>query len=302
MPLDAVSTLWLKDAALELSSRTHIMGVINVTPDSFSDGGRFIGGYRGGRPDFTLAVETALKMAEDGADIIDVGGESTRPGAERLPLEEELARVVPVIEGIRKHSNVPVSIDTYKSETAKAAVLAGASIINDISGGGLDPDMLPLAASVGAAVILMHIKGTPADMQREPHYEDVVREVKDYLAERADMAVSSGIPRDRILVDPGIGFGKTMRHNLELINRIGEIAALGYPVVLGTSRKAFIGRLTGVSEATDRLEGTIASCVVGIVRGAKVIRVHDVRAAKRAATVADAILRAGGQCLTSSVK
>ncbi len=292
MPLDTVSTLRLKDAVLELSSRTHIMGVINVTPDSFSDGGRFIRGDRGGRPDFMLAVETALKMAEDGADIIDVGGESTRPGAERLPLEEELARVVPVIEGIRKHSDVPVSIDTYKSETAKAAVLAGASIINDISGGGFDPDMLPLAASAGAAVILMHIKGTPADMQKEPHYEDVVREVKDYLAERAKEAVSAGVPRDKILVDPGIGFGKTVRHNLELINRLDEIAALGYPVVLGTSRKAFIGRLTGVAEAKDRLDGTIASCVVGIVRGAKVIRVHDVRAAKRAATVADAILKA----------
>lgn len=292
MPLDTASTLRLKDAVLELSSRTHIMGVINVTPDSFSDGGRFIRGDSGGRPDFMLAVETALRMAEDGADVIDVGGESTRPGAAILPLEEELERVIPVIEGIRKRSNIPISIDTYKPETAKAAVLAGASIINDISGGGFAPEMLPLAASVGAAVILMHIKGTPADMQKDPHYDDVVREVRDYLAARAEKAVSSGVSRDRILVDPGIGFGKTVRHNLELINRLDEIAALGYPVALGTSRKAFIGRLTGGADAKDRLEGTIASCVVGIVRGAKVIRVHDVRAAKRAATVADAILRA----------
>ena len=290
MPLDTVSTLRLKDAVLELSSRTHIMGVINVTPDSFSDGGRFI---KGGKPNYSRAIEAALKMADDGADVIDVGGESTRPGAAILPIEEELARVTPVIEGIRRHSSVPISIDTYKPETAKAAVLAGASIINDISGGGLDPDMLPLAASVGAAVILMHIKGTPADMQKDPHYDEVIHEVRDYLAERVEKAVSSGVPRDKILVDPGIGFGKTVRHNLELINRLDEIAALGYPVVLGTSRKAFIGRLTGAAEAKDRLEGTIASCVVGIVRGANVIRVHDVKAAKRAATVADAILRAG---------
>jgi dihydropteroate synthase len=295
----------LGDRVLELSSKTHIMGVINITPDSFSDGGRFNRGGRfecdGGRfeeikpfrPDYSKAIEAALKMAEEGADIIDVGGESTRPGADAIPHEEETARVLPVIEGIRKHSGIPVSIDTFKSRTAIAALTAGASIINDISGLAFDPDMAGAAAKTGAAIIIMHIKGTPAGMQADPRYADLIGEVKSYLASGIDKAKAAGVHDDRILIDPGIGFGKTAEHNLELIARLKELAALGYPVVLGVSRKAFIGRLAGGAPASDRLEGTIAASVLGIANGATIIRAHDVKAIRRAADVADAILRAG---------
>jgi dihydropteroate synthase len=297
--------LRLGDLVLELSSKTHIMGVINITPDSFSDGGRF---NRGGRfesrrgrfeeikpfqPDYSKAIEAALKMAEEGADIIDVGGESTRPGADAISHQEETARVLPVIEGIRKHSGIPVSIDTFKSRTALAALAAGASIINDISGLAFDPDMAGAAVKTGAAIIIMHIKGTPADMQTGPRYADLVGEVKSYLASAINKAKAAGVPEDRILIDPGIGFGKTAEHNLELIARLKELAGLGCPVVLGVSRKAFIGRLTGGAPASDRLEGTIAASVLGIANGANIIRAHDVKAARRAADVADAILRAG---------
>ncbi|MGA2193349.1 MAG: dihydropteroate synthase [Nitrospirota bacterium] len=282
--------LRLKDITLDLSSRTHIMGVLNITPDSFSDAGRFM---PGGSADCGMAVEAALMMADDGADIIDIGGESTRPGAGLVTTREELARVLPVIQGIREHSGVPISIDTYKSKTASEAVAAGASIINDISGLGFDDKMAGVAYATGAAVVLQHIKGTPDDMQKDPHYDDVVSEVAAFLEERAGKALLAGISRDRIIIDPGIGFGKTAEHNLALINRLDVIAGLGYPVLLGTSRKAFIGRLTGGAPASDRLEGTVASSVIGIVRGANIIRVHDVKAAARAATVADAILKEG---------
>jgi dihydropteroate synthase len=285
--------LSLGDVTLDLDARTHIMGVLNVTPDSFSDGGLFMGPGASGAPDYAKAVESALRMVEEGADIIDIGGESTRPGAKSVTQEEEIKRVLPVIEGLRRHSPVPVSIDTYKSGTARAALEAGASIINDISAGAFDPDMAAVAAGTGAAIILMHIKGAPPDMQERPEYGDVVSEVCGYLAERAGNFRDAGVLPERILIDPGIGFGKTVTHNLALINRLDEIKALGYPLVLGVSRKAFIGKLTGGAEASDRLEGTIAASVIGIVRGADIIRVHDVRAARRAAAVADAVLREG---------
>ncbi len=288
--------LKLGDRVLELSSKTHIMGVINITPDSFSDGGRFDSGGQLDKkhpfqPDYSKAIEAALRMAEEGADIIDVGGESTRPGANAISHEEETARVLPVIEGIRKHSDIPVSIDTFKSATALAALTAGASIINDISGLTFDPDMAGAAARTGAAIIIMHIKGTPADMQADPRYSDLLGEVKSYLISGIGKAKAAGVPEDRILIDPGIGFGKNTEHNLELIARLKELAALGYPVVLGVSRKAFIGRLTGGAPASDRLEGTIAASVLGIANGANIIRVHDVKAARRAADVADAVLK-----------
>ncbi|MBI5695915.1 MAG: dihydropteroate synthase [Nitrospirae bacterium] len=273
------------------------MGILNVTPDSFSDGGRFVvgGGRVDGfsRVDVAAAVEAALLMAEAGADIIDVGGESTRPGSDRVSPDEEQARVVPVIEGIRKRSGIPISIDTYKAATALAAVRAGADIINDISGLAFDPDMPKAAADSGAALVVMHIKGTPEDMQKDPRYEDLMGEVTGFLAAGAEKALLAGVPGDRILVDPGIGFGKTLAHNLELINRLDELARLGYPVVLGVSRKAFIGRLTGADDPTDRGDGSVAAAVMGIARGAHIIRAHDVRSAKRAALVADAIMRAG---------
>jgi len=280
----------LGDVSLDLSARTHIMGVLNLTPDSFSDGGRLMGDT--GSPDPVMVADAAMRMVEDGADIIDVGGESTRPGSARVPDSEEISRVVPAIREITSRTSTPVSIDTYKSETARAALDAGASIINDISGMGFDPDMARLAASSGAAVVLMHIKGTPADMQKDPEYEDLVGEVRSYLLGAAERALEAGVPGDRIMLDVGIGFGKTLEHNLELINRMGEFASLGYPIVLGVSRKAFIGALTGGPPPDDRLEGTIAANVPGIARGASIIRVHDVRAAKRAATVADAIIKA----------
>jgi dihydropteroate synthase len=283
--------LELGEATLDLSGITRIMGILNVTPDSFSDGGAFVSS---GRIDHSRAVEHALIMAEDGADIIDIGGESTRPGSASVAQAEELDRVLPVIEGIKRHSSVILSVDTSKAAVARAAVAAGASIVNDISGGSLDPEMLDAVRQTGAAFIIMHMKGTPADMQVNPVYDDVVAEVREALAERARMARDAGISPGRIMLDPGIGFGKTLEHNLAIINRLDSIAALGYPVVLGVSRKAFIGKLTGTEAPSDRLEGTIASSVIGIVRGAAILRVHDVKAVKRACLVADAVLRAEG--------
>jgi len=281
--------LTLGDTVLDLSARTHVMGVLNLTPDSFSDGGRF---NKGGKVSVQSAVEAALIMAGDGADIIDIGGESTRPGASAVSADEELARVLPVIEGIRSRSSVPISIDTYKAGTAATAVAAGADIINDISGLTFDPDMAGVAASNGAALIIMHIKGTPSDMQAAPEYGDLVGEVKGFLLGQAAKAVSAGVTKEKILVDVGIGFGKTAGHNLSLIKHMGEFAGHGYPVVLGVSRKAFIGALTGGAPAPDRVEGSIAAAVMGIAGGANIIRAHDVKAAKRAALVSDAILRA----------
>lgn len=282
--------LRLGDVTLDLSSRTHIMGILNVTPDSFSDGGRFLKGSKAGI-EVDLAVEAALRMAEDGADIIDVGGESTRPGAATIPEAEEMERVLPVIEGIRKATGVPVSIDTRNAATAKSAALAGASMINDVSGLSYDPDMVSVAASTGAALVIMHMKGTPADMQAAPYYDDLVGEVAGFLADAASKAIASGVAKEKILIDVGIGFGKTAGHNLALINRLDEFATLGFPMVLGVSRKAFIGTLTGVKDPSDRLEGSVAAAVLGIARGAHVIRVHDVKAARRAALVADSVLR-----------
>src|SRR5512135_1954015 len=250
------------------------MGILNLTPDSFSDGGRHFGRGGGAGVDVPDAVDAALRMAGEGADIIDVGGESTRPGAQAVPADAEIARVQPVIEGIRKRSAVPVSIDTTKASTARAALDAGASIINDISGGTFDPGMYRLAAETGAAMVLMHIKGTPTDMQADPRYGDVVSEVTQHLAGLARAARSAGIPADRIMIDPGIGFGKTAAHNLALINRLDRVAAIGYPVVLGVSRKAFIGALTGGAPAADRIEGSLAAAAIGIARGARIIRAH----------------------------
>lgn len=283
--------LELGEATLDLSGITRIMGILNITPDSFSDGGAFISS---GRIDHSRAVEHALIMAEDGADIIDIGGESTRPGSASVALAEELDRVLPVIEGIKRHSSVILSVDTSKAAVARAAVAVGASIVNDISGGSFDPEMLDAIRQTGAGFIIMHMKGTPADMQVNPVYDDVVAEVREALAERARMARDAGIAPGRIMLDPGIGFGKTLEHNLAIINCLDSIAALGYPVVLGVSRKAFIGKLTGTEAPSDRLEGTIASSVIGIVRGASILRVHDVKAVKRACLVADAVLRAEG--------
>jgi len=262
---------------LNPDGRVLIMGILNVTPDSFSDGGRFLS------PD--AAVKRALIMEKEGADIIDVGGESSRPGAEPVPVEEELRRVIPVLERLRGKLRIPISIDTTKAEVAEAALRAGASIVNDISALRFDPAMASVVAEFGAGLVLMHMLGTPKTMQQDPHYEDVVREVREFLAERALYAQSQGIPREAIAVDPGIGFGKTVEHNLELLRRLPELVELGFPVLVGPSRKSFIGAILGLG-VEERLEGTLAACAVAVVRGADILRVHDVREVRRAADLA----------------
>jgi dihydropteroate synthase len=258
------------------------MGVVNVTPDSFSDGGAF--------DDPVAAVLHARRLAGEGADILDVGGESTRPGADPVPLEEELRRVVPVIEGIHGLGlPVQISIDTVKLAVAEAALDAGASYVNDVTAFRHDPDLAGLVADRGVDCCLMHMLGEPRTMQRNPRYEDVVSDVKAFLEERMAFAVASGVAEERIHLDPGIGFGKTLEHNLELLRRLDEIAAIGRPVVVGTSRKSFIGKITG-RDVTERVHGTVATCVLAYERGGRVFRVHDVAAAADALAVTAATL------------
>jgi len=275
--------LALKGQVLDLGARTHVMGVLNITPDSFSDGGQFAG--------HDAAVDHARSMASQGADIIDIGGESTRPGAEALAEDEELRRIIPVIERIAKELTVPLSVDTYKATVARKALAAGASIVNDISGLRFSSDMARVVADYDAAVVVMHIKGTPRDMQANPVYEDVIGEIMDYLEESAAIALKAGVGRDRILIDPGIGFGKTVQHNLEIIDRLDEFRSLGFPVVLGTSRKRFIGTVLNIAEPKDRVEGTAATMALAIQRGAHVVRVHDVGAMAKVARMTDAIVK-----------
>jgi dihydropteroate synthase len=244
-----------------------IMGVLNVTPDSFSDGGRWL--------DPARAVRRGRRMAREGADWIDVGGESTRPGASAVPLREELRRVVPVVERLAA-AGLAVSVDTSKAEVARRALAAGATIVNDVTALRGDPLMARVCADAGARVVLMHMAGSPRTMQRRPRYRDVVADVAAFLRARAESALRAGIRRDKILVDPGIGFGKTPEHNLDLLRRLDEVARLGWPVVVGTSRKSFIGHALG-RDVGDRVFGTAATVAVAVLRGAAVLRVHDVR-------------------------
>ncbi|MCJ7588010.1 MAG: dihydropteroate synthase [Candidatus Aminicenantes bacterium] len=269
-----------RDRGFLLGRRTWIMGILNVTPDSFSDGGLL--------RDAEAAVERGLALAADGADIIDVGGESTRPGAEPVPAEEEIRRVIPVVDGLRKHSKVLISVDTTKSQVARRALDAGADIINDVSALRFDPDLAGVIAEARAGLVLMNMKGTPRTMQAAPFYEDLLAEVRGFLESRLREAVSAGIAAESVLLDPGIGFGKRLEHNLTLINRLDVFADLGRPLVLGTSRKSFIGKILN-APLQERLEGSIASAVLGVVRGAHVLRVHDVREVGRAIRVAEAI-------------
>lgn len=255
------------------------MGVLNVTPDSFSDGGESF--------EFESAIRTAARLIEEGADIIDIGGESTRPGSESVSPDEELRRVIPVIEELVKRFTIPLSIDTCKSAVARRALEAGASIVNDISAGTFDPEMASVVSEFKAGVVLMHIKGTPRDMQKDPQYSDVVSEVRTYLKDAAQNFERAGVSRDRILVDPGIGFGKKLEHNLDLIGRLSEFQGIGAGVMYGPSRKSFIGMLTG-KEVKQRLEGTIAAVVAGALHGADIVRVHDVAQIVDALKVADA--------------
>ena len=259
------------------------MGVVNVTPDSFSDGGKWT--------DADLAVEHALALVEQGAQILDIGGESTRPGAEPVSAVEELARVIPVIEGIAasRPEGVRISADTAKAAVAAAALDAGADIINDVTAFTGDPEMKDVAANSGCDVCLMHMQGEPRTMQTNPTYGDVVSDVCSYLQVQVEGLVEAGVDADRIWLDPGIGFGKTVAHNLELLNRLDEVVALGHPVLLGTSRKSFIGKITG-AEVGDRLPGSLASIVLGLERGARIFRVHDVKETVQALEIASATL------------
>ncbi len=264
----------------EIGARTLVMGVLNATPDSFSDGGQFT--------DVDAAVGRARQMAEEGADVLDVGGESTRPYADPVPLETELDRVLPVIEAVRAQlPHLPISIDTYKADVAQRALEAGADMVNDVSALRFDDRMAEVVADAGVPVVLMHMKGTPQTMQDDPHYDDVVAEILQFLEQRMEWAQEQGIGESTIIVDPGIGFGKRPEDNVEIVRRLCEIKKLGRPVLLGTSRKSFLGAMTH-RPPSDRLEETIASVVIGAVHGADIVRVHDVGPIGHALTVADA--------------
>lgn len=265
---------------LPLGGRTLVMGVVNITPDSFSDGGRF--------EEFEAARAAAVEMDLNGADIIDIGGESTRPGAEPVPPDEEARRTIPLVEALAGEVSAAISIDTCKAEVARLALDAGASIINDISGLRFDPEMIPLAAERGAPVVIMHMQGVPRDMQVAPSYDDVVADICRFLRGRAAMAEAGGVDPGRILVDPGIGFGKTVEHNLEILRRLDEFRSLGYPLVLGTSRKRFIGAVLG-RPVGERLLGTAATVAIAAAMGVDVVRVHDVGEMAEIVKMADAV-------------
>jgi dihydropteroate synthase len=257
------------DQAFDLSKRGMIMGVLNVTPDSFSDGNEYF--------DCRKAVERGIRIAAEGADLIDVGGESTRPGAEPVPAKEELRRVIPVIEKLRTNTNIPISIDTSKSEVANAALSAGAALINDVTAGRADPQMLSLAAKRKVAIVLMHMQGEPRTMQKNPQYGDVVREVADFFRQQYSRALECGIDPMRLAFDPGIGFGKTLEHNVSLLKNLGRLRVGDRPLVIGVSRKSFLGKLIGSNEVLDRATATIALTAVLRTGGTDVFRVHDVK-------------------------
>jgi dihydropteroate synthase len=275
--------LSFREYTYDLSEKTLIMGILNVTPDSFSDGGLYL--------DTQKAVERALRMEEEGADILDIGGESTRPGSEPVPLEEELRRVIPVIEALSGRLSIPISIDTYKAEVAKRAIEAGASVVNDISGLRFDPKMAEVVAEYDVGVVIMHIKGTPKDMQRDPHYDDLFGEITEYLKESIKLAKEQGVQEERIVVDPGIGFGKRPEHNLQIIKHLDRFTTLGRPVLVGPSRKSFIGLILGGVPPSERLEGTASAVAISVLNGASIVRVHDVKAMVPVVRVAEAIKR-----------
>jgi len=290
-PARAGQTLRLGRTVLDCSSRTLIMGVINVTPDSFSDGGRFT--------DPAGAVAHALQLVEDGADIIDIGGESTRPrghaygeGAQAVTVEEELRRVIPVVEQLAASASVPISVDTTKAEVARRALQAGAQMVNDISGFHYDHHMPEVVAQHGAAAVIMHVKGTPQTMQTDPRYDDLFGEILAYLEEGIRRGSAAGVTQ--MAVDPGLGFGKTTRDNYRLLAGLDRFQSLGRPVMIGPSRKSFLGAPLGLPVG-ERAEVTLAALVAGILGGAAIVRVHDVRQARRAASIADAVLEAAAE-------
>jgi dihydropteroate synthase len=264
------------------------MGILNVTPDSFSDGGR--------HADPLVAIDVARRMIADGADLIDVGGESTRPGSQPVPVDEQLRRVLPVIEAVaRENLPVTLSIDTTKARVGEAALDAGATLVNDVSGGRDDAGMLPLAAARGVPIVLMHMQGTPATMQANPSYADVATEIAGFLRDRLRTAVDAGVSEGNVLLDPGIGFGKTLRHDLAILHDLPKLAAIGRPLLVGVSRKKFIGRLTGETVPADRVMGTAAAVGWAVANGARVVRVHDVAAMAKVVRVARAIIDPAGE-------
>jgi dihydropteroate synthase len=290
--LDApLEPLHLGAHTLSIAERTLVMGILNVTPDSFS--GDSLG------DDVDAAVEQARRMKAEGADILDIGGQSTRPGSDPVPVDEELRRVLPVVERLVSSDGVglPISVDTSRAEVAEAALKAGAHIINDITGLRDEPEIARVVARHNAALVLMHIQGTPRDMQQHPHYDDLLGEVTAYLRSAVDKAILAGIPRNRIWVDPGIGFGKTLDHNLELLRRLAELRSLGCAILVGTSRKSFIGRILArdrggqLPPSGERVTGTGATLAISIANGARIVRVHDVAHAVEVARIADAIMR-----------
>ena len=267
---------WLKH-----QPHTLIMGILNVTPDSFSDGGKF--------KSHDQAIGHAVKMIKEGANIIDIGGESTRPGAKAVQLEEELMRIIPIIEAIRLKSDCLISIDTYKSKVAEAALDAGADMVNDISGLTFDHNMASLVAERNVPVIIMHIKGKPGDMQKNPNYDNLIKEIKVFFELQIAIAKRAGIDSGNIILDPGIGFGKRLEDNFEIIRELGQISTMGYPVLLGPSRKSFIG-FTLDLPIEERIEGTLASITAGVINGARIVRVHDIRATRRTLTITEKIM------------
>jgi dihydropteroate synthase len=275
----------LREGRISLESPL-LVGILNVTPDSFSDGGAHL--------DPAAAVERARRMVGEGAGMIDVGGESTRPGAETVSASEEAARVIPVIRRLKSELAVPVSVDTRKAEVARRALEAGADVVNDVSA-LRDPDMATQVAGAGAGLVLMHMRGTPATMQQAPAYDDVAAEVRDELAAALEVAVAGGVRRERVVLDPGIGFAKNQDHNLDMLAHLEVLHALGRPVMLGVSRKAFIGALLGGVPPVDRAVGTAAACVAGLLAGVRIFRVHDVGVVREALVVAEAIRAAGAK-------
>ena len=275
-------TLRWSDDVLWLGQRTHVMGVLNVTPDSFSDGGLYLERER--------AVERGLTMAREGADCLDVGGESTRPYSRKVSADEEMERVIPVILALRRELDIPICVDTYKADVAREALRAGASMINDISAFRFDSRMPAVVAETGVPVVLMHMQGTPGDMQDKPVYGDLIGEIIAFLQAAVERAVKAGVPKERILVDPGIGFGKTFQHNLQIIRELASFRILERPILLGTSRKAFIGHILD-QEAPARDTGTMAAIAVGVMNGAHMVRVHNVQKAVETVKVIDAIMR-----------
>lgn len=261
--------------------KTYIMGIVNVTPDSFFNGGRYF--------DVQKAVDHAFRLVEEGADILDIGGESTRPWAEPVSIDEELRRVIPVIEAISKRISIPISIDTYKARVAEETIKAGATIINDISGLRFDPEMPEIARKYKVPVVVMHIKGTPKDMQKNPYYEALIPEIIEYLRNSIVIAKQAGIDENMIIIDPGIGFGKLPEHNLTIIKNLKEFSNLGRPLLVGVSRKSFIGKVLNEASPEKRLEGTASAVAISVINGANIVRVHDVGFMTKVVKMADAI-------------